>query len=66
MSLNIYKIYVCVCFLGSSVGSSSKLSPVPAKLSQKQRKMIAHAAKEPPGEPGLSRAVALVTPSKAW
>ncbi|CAL8338453.1 unnamed protein product [Gadus morhua 'NCC'] len=53
-----------------SVGGSSKLSPVPAKLSQKQRKMIAQAAKEPPREPGVSRAVAVVTPSKggamAW
>uniref|UniRef100_A0A8C5BV98 Inhibitor of Bruton tyrosine kinase n=1 Tax=Gadus morhua TaxID=8049 RepID=A0A8C5BV98_GADMO len=40
------------------------------KLSQKQRKMIAQAAKEPPREPGVSRAVAVVTPSKggamAW
>ena len=57
-------------FFGSSVGGSSKLSPVPAKLSQKQRKMIAQAAKEPPREPGVSRAVAVVTPSKggamAW
>ncbi|KAJ3597364.1 hypothetical protein NHX12_000892 [Muraenolepis orangiensis] len=53
-----------------SVGSSIKVSAVPAKLSQKQRKMMAQAGKEPPGEPGVPRAIPVATPSqgsvKAW
>eukprot|EP00063_Salmo_salar_P080925 XP_014055760.1 PREDICTED: inhibitor of Bruton tyrosine kinase-like isoform X2 [Salmo salar] len=52
-----------------SVGSSSKQSPLPAKLSQKQRKMIAMATKEGSVEGVLSKSTPVITPSKsvkAW
>uniref|UniRef100_A0A674E1F9 Inhibitor of Bruton tyrosine kinase n=1 Tax=Salmo trutta TaxID=8032 RepID=A0A674E1F9_SALTR len=52
-----------------SVGSSSKQSPLPAKLSQKQRKMIAMATKEGSAECALSKSPPVITPSKndkAW
>ncbi|KAK5892782.1 hypothetical protein CesoFtcFv8_013134 [Champsocephalus esox] len=48
---------------GSSVSSSLKHSPVPAKLSQKQRKMLAMANKEASVEPTTSQHT--VTPSKS-
>uniref|UniRef100_A0A674E195 Inhibitor of Bruton tyrosine kinase n=1 Tax=Salmo trutta TaxID=8032 RepID=A0A674E195_SALTR len=47
-----------------SVGSSSKQSPLPAKLSQKQRKMIAMATKEGSAECALSKSPPVITPSK--
>lgn len=52
-----------------SVGSSSKQSPLPAKLSQKQRKMIAMATKEGSAECALSKSPPVIIPSKnekAW
>ncbi|XP_045069335.1 inhibitor of Bruton tyrosine kinase-like isoform X2 [Coregonus clupeaformis] len=52
-----------------SVGSSSKQSPLPAKLSQKQRKMIAMATKEGSAECALSKSAPVITPlksAKAW
>uniref|UniRef100_A0A4W5Q7Q0 Uncharacterized protein n=2 Tax=Hucho hucho TaxID=62062 RepID=A0A4W5Q7Q0_9TELE len=52
-----------------SVGSSSKQSPLPAKLSQKQRKMITMATKEGSAECALSKSALVITPSKnaeAW
>uniref|UniRef100_A0A8C7FFG3 Inhibitor of Bruton tyrosine kinase n=1 Tax=Oncorhynchus kisutch TaxID=8019 RepID=A0A8C7FFG3_ONCKI len=48
-----------------SVGSSSKQSPLPAKLSQKQRKMIAMATKEGSAECTLSKSTQVITPSKS-
>uniref|UniRef100_A0A8C8LM66 BTB domain-containing protein n=1 Tax=Oncorhynchus tshawytscha TaxID=74940 RepID=A0A8C8LM66_ONCTS len=48
-----------------SVGSSSKQSPLPAKLSQKQRKMIAMATKEGSAECTLSKSTPVITPSKS-
>uniref|UniRef100_A0A8C7EZ16 Inhibitor of Bruton tyrosine kinase n=1 Tax=Oncorhynchus kisutch TaxID=8019 RepID=A0A8C7EZ16_ONCKI len=51
------------------VGSSSKQSPLPAKLSQKQRKMIAMATKEGSAECALSKSPPVIPPSKngkAW
>uniref|UniRef100_A0A3Q1KHK9 BTB domain-containing protein n=2 Tax=Anabas testudineus TaxID=64144 RepID=A0A3Q1KHK9_ANATE len=48
-----------------SVGASIKHSPVPAKLSQKQRKMLAMANKEASGETTASKSAATVTPSKS-
>ncbi|XP_071061913.1 inhibitor of Bruton tyrosine kinase isoform X3 [Pseudochaenichthys georgianus] len=54
---------------GSSVSSSLKHSPVPAKLSQKQRKMLAMANKEASVEasvePTTSQPTPTVTPSKS-
>ncbi|XP_010788672.1 inhibitor of Bruton tyrosine kinase-like isoform X2 [Notothenia coriiceps] len=50
---------------GSSVISSLKHSPVPAKLSQKQRKMLAMAYKEASVEPTTSQPTPTVTPSKS-
>ncbi|KAK5862724.1 hypothetical protein PBY51_018093 [Eleginops maclovinus] len=50
---------------GSSVSSSLKHSPVPAKLSQKQRKMLAMANKEASVEPTASKPNPTVTPSKS-
>uniref|UniRef100_A0A7N6BGV5 BTB domain-containing protein n=1 Tax=Anabas testudineus TaxID=64144 RepID=A0A7N6BGV5_ANATE len=47
------------------VGASIKHSPVPAKLSQKQRKMLAMANKEASGETTASKSAATVTPSKS-
>uniref|UniRef100_A0A674E1R0 Inhibitor of Bruton tyrosine kinase n=1 Tax=Salmo trutta TaxID=8032 RepID=A0A674E1R0_SALTR len=52
-----------------SVGSSSKQSPLPAKLSQKQRKMIAMATKEGSAECALSKSATPVQtppPSRAF
>lgn len=50
--------------------NSTKQSPVTAKLSQKQRKMLALANKEPTVEPPASKATPIVTPTKgtgkAW
>ncbi|XP_071254097.1 inhibitor of Bruton tyrosine kinase-like isoform X1 [Salvelinus alpinus] len=48
-----------------SVGSSSKQSPLPAKLSQKQRKMIATATKEGSADCALSKSTPVITPSKS-
>lgn len=50
---------------GSSISSSLKHSPVPAKLSQKQRKMLAMANKEASVEPTTSQPTPTVTPSKS-
>uniref|UniRef100_A0A674E106 Inhibitor of Bruton tyrosine kinase n=1 Tax=Salmo trutta TaxID=8032 RepID=A0A674E106_SALTR len=49
-----------------SVGSSSKQSPLPAKLSQKQRKMIAMATKEGSAECALSKSPPTPPPSRAF
>lgn len=51
-------------------GNSTKQSPVPTKLSQKQRKMLALANKEPSVELPSSKPASIVTPTKvngkAW
>ncbi|XP_010902790.2 inhibitor of Bruton tyrosine kinase isoform X2 [Esox lucius] len=50
-------------------GSGGKQSPLPAKLSQKQRKMIAMASKEGSGEGACLKSHPSITPSKsakAW
>ncbi|KAJ8354071.1 hypothetical protein SKAU_G00216380 [Synaphobranchus kaupii] len=52
-----------------SPGSSSKPSPFPAKLSQKQRKMLAMATKEGGAEGVTAKSPSVITPSKngkAW
>ncbi|XP_068613172.1 inhibitor of Bruton tyrosine kinase [Brachionichthys hirsutus] len=53
-----------------SAGTMGKHSPLPAKLSQKQRKMLAMASKEASVEPTASKMVATAVPSrssvKAW
>ncbi|CAJ1061970.1 inhibitor of Bruton tyrosine kinase [Xyrichtys novacula] len=48
-----------------SVSASVKHSPVPAKLSQKQRKMLAMASKEASVESTASKSTPTVTPSKS-
>ncbi|XP_034553672.1 inhibitor of Bruton tyrosine kinase [Notolabrus celidotus] len=48
-----------------SAGASVKHSPIPAKLSQKQRKMLAMASKEASVEPTASKSTSTVTPSKS-
>lgn len=48
-----------------SVGAGVKHSPVPAKLSQKQRKMLAMANKEASVEPSVSKPTPAVAPSKS-
>ncbi|XP_074539760.1 inhibitor of Bruton tyrosine kinase isoform X2 [Halichoeres trimaculatus] len=48
-----------------SAGASAKHSPVPAKLSQKQRKMMAMAGKEASVESTASKSTSTVTPSKS-
>lgn len=52
-------------YFSSSVGASIKHSPVPAKLSQKQRKILAMANKEASVEPTASKPTPTVTPSKS-
>lgn len=48
-----------------SVSTISKHSPVPTKLSQKQRKMLAMASKEATAETTTSKPAPIVTPSKS-
>lgn len=52
-------------YFSSSVGASIKHSPVPAKLSQKQRKILAMANKEASVESTASKPTPTVTPSKS-
>ncbi|XP_071390852.1 inhibitor of Bruton tyrosine kinase isoform X1 [Centroberyx affinis] len=54
-----------IIFILTDVSIISKHSPVPTKLSQKQRKMMAMANKEASVESAVSKPTAAVTPSKS-